>query len=486
MTFVNLLRMFLIFMFFLATYFTVGDALTGSYVQGTNWFGLSTILYVLVLLLLSYVKVDRIQPLVTYFIFVSIFWCVFRLVVLNNSLESVSYRYLVDFDLADMAWSVLMLTFSSGFLVCGLLLGSYKRPPRLRLNIPVISSAVNIKFLVGYFSILLFYAFFESSISQLAGRSKLQGIISMALSTDSIILLVTALLVYKRNLPRTLRNVLVLMIIFYVLMRVSVGSKSAIYIVFSGALTVLLAFNYRFKFKLKHLILAVCVAPFALIFFVAGTEIRAISYSLSYSGDFSYLQLFSAFYDARHNIFSTLDVAQWFNVFSKRLSMFDYLNVSFNGSTITDHLGLIYGLKTLWNVFTPSFLAFDDTILFQANLFKVAYGHGTYLDAVGNYHTDMLPLFGSTYVIFGGLSLPLIGLFGYVSARLYILIDCCNFKEKYFFKGLFIYFFGDLLFGMGLVATIQQIMFFTLIPLSTYFVVQNIRLSWKRPSMVSS
>ena len=86
-------------MFFLMIYFAAGDAITGDYVQGVNWFGLSTILYVLVLLLLSYVKSDRIQPLITYFIFLSIFWCAFRIVVLNNSLESVNFRYLVDLDL---------------------------------------------------------------------------------------------------------------------------------------------------------------------------------------------------------------------------------------------------------------------------------------------------------------------------------------------------------------------------------------------------
>ena len=478
MTFFTVLRIVLIFMLSLAIYFAAGDAITGDYVQGVNWFGLSTILYVLVLLLSSYVKSERIQPLIAYFIFVSIFWCVFRLIVLNNSLESVNFRYLVDFDLADMTWSVLMLTFSSGFLVCGLLLGSYRGPPKLRLNVPVISS--------GYISFLLFWAVIENSIFRGSGTTKLLNIISMALSLDSLILLVASLLVYKQTLPRTLRHLLVLLIICYVLMRVASGSKAAIYIVFTGALTTLLAFNYRFKLKLKHLILAVCVVPFALFFFVAGTELRAISYSLSRSGDFSYLQLMSTLYDVRHDIFGNLDVAQWFNVISRRLSMFDYLNVSFNGSTITDHLGLIYGLKTLWNIVTPSFVSFDDAILFQANLFKVAYGHGTYLEAVGNYHSDMLPLFGSTYVIFGGLSLPIIGLFGYVSSRLYILIDCCNFKEKYFFKGLFIYFFGDFLFGMGLMSTIQQILFFTLIPFVTYFVVQNIRVSWKRPSIASS
>ena len=74
------------------------------------------------------------------------------------------------------------------------------------------------------------------------------------------------------------------------------------------------------------------------------------------------------------------------------------------------------------------------------------------------------------------------GFFGYISARGYILIDCCNLKGKFLFKGLYIYFFGDLLFGMGVIATIQQILFFTIMPLMTYFFLQ--KLCFREPRQI--
>ena len=78
------------------------------------------------------------------------------------------------------------------------------------------------------------------------------------------------------------------------------------------------------------------------------------------------------------------------------------------------------------------------------------------------------------------LSFFFIGLFGYAFSRIYIWIDYLNLQENLFYKSLCIYFFWDFLFGMGVVSTIQQILFFTLFPLMTYFLFQNVRLSQSR------
>ena len=168
------------------------------------------------------------------------------------------------------------------------------------------------------------------------------------------------------------------------------------------------------------------------------------------------------------------------DLISRRLGYFDYMNVMFNKEPVNNYLGVTYGLKSFWNVIWPnlsSTLVFHDAGIFQANLFKVAYGHGTYQQAVDNYHSDMLPLFGVLYINFKSFSLLILFFLGYVSSLMFRWIDVSNLKVKYIYKSFFIFFYGDILFGMGLVSSFQQILFYTLMPLILYFLLQNIRLT---------
>lgn len=475
MTIVTSLRYCLLLAFFVTLYSTIINEQSGS-----EWFGLSIILYILVLLVLSFTKVKTVQPLVIYFIFLSIFWCLFRVIVLNFSVESVNYRYLLDFDHSDMAWTVLMISISSIFLVAGIVLGGLKRPPKVRFKVPLLSMGVNVKFFALYFLFLLVVVVVENELFRESGATKAVAVISFFLSTDSLIFLICSLFISRQDLSSRERHLLLLALFAYVFIRLLVGSKSGLYVVFLGLMVGMLSFDHLFKIRIKLIFLLFMLAPIGLIIFAVGTETRALSFELSKAGEFSNANLLNLIYEKRHIIWDSFDLQGFFNYFSRRISMFDYLNVLFNGETQTEHLGFLYGLKTLWNVITPSFIGFDDALIFQANLFKVAYGPETYQEKLTSYHSDMLPFFGSSYAAFGGFSLVLVSVFGYIFSRIYIIIDCCNFQENYFFKGLCIYFFGDFLFGMGVVSTIQQILFFTLFPLALYFLVQSTRDHWSR------
>ncbi|MDB2676340.1 hypothetical protein N9Y82_02975, partial [Amylibacter sp.] len=426
MTFVTLLRCLLLLAFFVASYSTIINEQLGS-----EWFGLSIIFYILVILILSFTKVKAVQPLFIYFIFLSIFWILFRSIVLNFSDESVNYRYLLDFDFNDMAWTIFMISISSIFLVFGIVLGGLKGPSKINFKVPLLSTDINRKIFAPYFLLLVVIIVYQNT-GYMATITKLTAVISMFLSTDTLLILAIAVIVTRQKMPSWDSYLIIFTLFLYVVVRVVVGSKSGIFYIGLGLLVNILAVNHLYKFNSKYIIILAILVPIAFIIFLLGTEVRKISYSLTMAGDFSNsFHLIRILFEQRDIILNELDFQFFFNTFSRRISMFDYLIVFFNAETNTDHLGIIYGLKTFWNVITPPFVAFDDALVFQANLFKVAYGSETYQEQLQNYHSDMLPLFGTLYGIFGNFCLIFVSLFGYIFSRIYIIIDNIHFSEKY-------------------------------------------------------
>ena len=390
-------------------------------------------------LLLSYVRLERVQPLIIYFIFLSIFWCLFRIVVLNNSIESVNYHHLLSFDLTDMAWTVCMITISSIFLVFGIALGAYKGSTSLKFKTPLISSRVNTKFLISYFLLIMLWMlvirnFYNDPAFAGPTLDKPLAVLNMVLSDFPFIFLVTGLIIYRPNITLQLKILLISLTIIYVLALMLLGSRAGTYWVFIAYGVAILAYNYRYKFKVKYLTLFIFVLIISLLLYVVSSELRQISISLTRAGDYSTFKLITGLWEAKDELSSNFDLGYWLNAFSRRISMFDYLNVFFNGTMVTDHLRFTYGFKSLWNVLMPSIVGFNDAILFQSNLFQVACGHNTYEMALTNYHSDMLPLFGILYVNFSFFSLICISFFGYISARGYIWIDYFDLKESFFLK----------------------------------------------------
>ena len=147
-----------------------------------------------------------------------------------------------------------------------------------------------------------------------------------------------------------------------------------------------------------------------------------IRYVLFQSGEFNLISLVTLFNDSIFTRLSEIDYEGFLDTVSRRLQMFDYLNVFYNHNPINDYLGINYGLKTFWNVIYPNLysgLTFSDASIFQSNLFKVSYGHGTYEEAVLNYHSDMLPLFGVLYINFGSISFVILTILGFIFSIIY-------------------------------------------------------------------
>lgn len=444
---------------------------------------LSVLFYLFTLLAISTLGDGNSRPLIIYFIIISIIWCGLRVVYLLYSFESLNFDYLFGSRVNDVAWSVLLMTISSIFFISGIIFsGHLKINFSSKLNLPIVNSDIKESFLIKYFAFVLLYSIFDYQLVWSSGATKSSSIISMLFSFDMSIFLVTGFLIYNyASLSTRNKFVLLTLVLGFILVRTLGGSKAGIFQVFIASLATILAINHNTIISKKVLLLlSVFLIPPAFLLFIFGDEFRVLRYQLANSGDFNLSILFSQFSASYENILSQIDMKSIMDLISRRLGYFDYMNVMFNKEPVNNYLGVTYGLKSFWNVIWPnlsSTLVFHDAGIFQANLFKVAYGHGTYQQAVDNYHSDMLPLFGVLYINFKSFSLLILFFLGYVSSLMFRWIDVSNLKVKYIYKSFFIFFYGDILFGMGLVSSFQQILFYTLMPLILYFLLQNIRLT---------
>jgi len=232
------------------------------------------------------------------------------------------------------------------------------------------------------------------------------------------------------------------------------------------------------------IIISLLLTPVAVSLFFVGHVARL---SKAFAGDeFSLYHLISTFSENYERTLGDLDPIEFADFLFRRLSMFDYLNVFFNGEPSADYLGISYGLKLMWNSIWPAFIStypeFQEAAVFPANLFKVSYGSGTYNEVLDNYHSDMLPLFGYLFINFGPFSLILLFLLGVLISLVYRAILNSKFRASYLFRTLYLVIFADFVFGMGFSSTFQQIIFFYFPPLIIYFLLQNMRLYKATPS----
>ena len=86
----------------------------------------AAILYICFLLFSSTIQLTNTKPLLIYFIFLSILWCLLRIVYLQFSIDSLNYTYLVNLTPNEIAISITLLTVSSLFFLLGLATGDKK------------------------------------------------------------------------------------------------------------------------------------------------------------------------------------------------------------------------------------------------------------------------------------------------------------------------------------------------------------------------
>lgn len=437
-------------------------------------FHISTLFYLCMLFVIANTKFNYCDRLVKVLIFYSLIWVGFRAVYLNIRYESINYSYLINFNKFDVSYSLFMTTIYTIILVLGIFVADRCIINRCvntylsRIRLFTIPS-INFKFLCSYFITTLFLSIlFNYDILEKSNKAIV--IFSILFSVDCFLLIFYIEHVRNgSNKSRVHQLLFYSTCLIYLVVRVSSGSKGGLFMLFTTYIIASISYKKNFYLSKKF----ICSVPFIIviscILFLVGNSIR-LAKSNNLVNNVTELQATT--------IVDSIDFTDYtytMDFVSRRLSMLDYLNVFFNEEPSRDYLSLEYSLKMLWNVISPAILNLEFNYkIFPANLFKASYGHGSYLEVVDNYHSDMLPMFGFLFINFGALSLLITFFIGFLFSIFFKLLILSKKKSSYLISFLFLLFYAELIFGMGFVATFQQIIFFTIFPLIIFFIIQSL------------
>lgn len=445
---------------------------------------LAIIFYLLVLYFSFFMKYKKFKIFQQIFIFLNIFWIIFRLLYLLFEPGSFNYNHIIIFNSSDFAFTlfylaccsiIFFLTISSLSIISKEKRDEFLIKDTLYKKSYLVISVYFLIILIENFLVDRFFPTYDSYFIKL---------ISVFFSIDLFVILFSFYFIYFKNQLSKKFLIFSYVILFtYIVFRLIHGSKSGLFIIFLNLLVGFLLLRPRLFIKIKHLFISVLLIPFGFLIFVIGTVFRFYKRNLlqdSLSSENIFENLLET-YD-RLDYISTFSAL--FDAFSKRISMLDYMHVLVNKDPVNDYLGLTYAFKSFFNVLAPRFISdfigFGDVIVLQANLFVVAYGLNSYAEVVESYHTDMLPLFGYLFLNFGFILSLIVIFFG-----LFLVLNFYNLKFKnnfntFLYKGFFLIIFIDLMFGMGLVATFQQIIFFYIFPLIFYKIFKYIYIFFSR------
>ena len=403
------------------------------------------------------------------FVIQSIFWIVLRLIYLVRDIDKFSYNYILTINFDDLGFTIFII--GCGSLVFFLSLLTFCQNHGFqKLFFSGVSPPKN------SFNILASYLLFISVEGVLVDfyfpdyNSYFIKLISIFFSIDFFILLfVIFFLYYRRGLNINQKKVSYFLFFLFVIVRLVAGSKSGLYVVGINLLIITLFMNKDFFIERKYFLFAILLLPSSIFVFALGTLVR---FYKQYKSNGSVSDASNIFMNLEE-VWLSLDGVNTFDklidTMSARISMLDYMLVFTNKIPINDYLGFGYAFKTFLNVIFPSFISefigTKDAIVLQANVFFVAYGQDSYQEILESYHSDMLPLFGYFYLNFGFfLSIAVLFIFFYFIFFLFNL----SFKNHFLsfvYKSFVLITFCDILFGMGLVASFQQIFFYYLFPL---------------------
>ena len=419
-----------------------------------------------------------------FFVFLNIFWIIIRLFILLIYPEKFNYDHIIKLNDYDFAFTFIYLTLASIVFLLSLYTSTYFKKIKTNKFLKLDSvSKKSYKFIIIYLVAVIFGTLLIKKYYPIDKTYILQ-LINIFIAVDVFIILVSFYFVYyKDQLNKNLLITTYLVFFVYIAFRLYLGSKSAIYQLFLNFLVGFLLLSPKLYLRKKHLFYCFLLFPISIIFFLVGTVFRFYNtYSIGNS-----LDSFDVF-DGLEETFYRLDyinsLPNFLDVLSARISMLDYSHVLINATPTNDYLGIVYALKTFFNVIFPSFfsniLGIGDAVVLQASLFQTAYGIKSYSESIVNYHSDMLPLFAYLYLNFGFvISLILIYL-GFLMFFYFFNLRFKNNFNNFLFKGFFVLVFIDVLFGMGLVATFQQVIFFYFFPLVFYKLFRKIYFSFSR------
>jgi hypothetical protein len=427
---------------------------------------LSTLAYLgAMLFIASYKFNNRLDDLVTLLVILSILWIVFRSVHLALDVRNMNYQYLIEADTGYYTFSMIMILLSTLFLYAGLVLGFkiYKTSSEKSYDPNIRLSFVKIYFLIMLLNSLLFHF---TGIAEY-GNSKIAGIINIALSWRFILPLLIILYIQKwTELNSNLKIQAYALLLLYIIVRVLGGSKGGI---FELGLTAVFCFvavmkTSEFNVSRKYLLMGGGLLIMALFLFYLGHGMRL--FLATNIGNEINFKLITSNYIAiyEYAVYSIDNYGGYYEMISRRLSMFDYLYVMFNKEPVEQFISIGYQVKVMLNTLLPG-VPFPDSILMSALLFKPAFGYTTYSDVLWNYHSDMLPVFGWSYINMGAFSLLFLFVVGISISMTYKHLLGIQTRFNYFYRALFLLYVGEFIFGMGFDNLFQRLLFHTLLPL---------------------
>ena len=431
---------------------------------------LATFGLLMALLCLSFVNYRKAEPLAIFTLYLCVIWLAFRAVYLNFRFESLNYQYLIISNQQTVATSYILITAFSLILFMGIWVGSLIRLDGSRKVRRIFDLRKNNDNFLLKYSWILVAVYASKFLIPETVVSNIPTLIWMLTSTDPFIILVISGAVYrfsegKSNLDRQF----IYLLAAFLLLRTLDGSKGALFVVAYTVLACFLIQMPKFRVQSKTIFLSLLLFIISVALFFVGHGFRLLrQHRGNIDGAFESWNGFLRIFD----VFDSMNYFHLLDMLSQRLSMLDYLNVMFTQPPYFGFLGGGYATIMAVNTLIPStlssILGIGEYTLFPANLFKVAYGFGSYQAAELNYHTDMLPLWGLIYVNMPMMSFLFTFLTGFFGSLLFKFVNSSMPDQNSVVSAFFVIYFGDFLFGMGPVSLFQHVLFFILMPLLFY------------------
>ena len=390
--------------------------------------------------------------------------------------------------LADNAinnYTLFCINLSYLFFLCGMLLGEKTTNPIIRYSTSEEISKNN-KFvpyriiLIILFGLLLNTStfLFPNIVQSLGIGPKMKLIVNVIFDYKFYFVIFFLLTINQYKYYKFYEKlILALFLTIFVISKLVIGVKSGIIQVLIFSIIVLLTMRLNFKIPKKFLIISIFLFPLIILTYALGLAIRV---SIANDLFLKNVSLLSLYLNVFEN-FSIMDsnVLVIIEKFFKRTNQINQIDILINKEVDIIEI-LINYYQFLVNLILPGSL-FPDAIP-PSVYFKVPYLNHNLYDALNNYRSDMLPLYGELYSLVGPFSLILLFWIGFF----YIRTINYLYEKKYFPRvlvcALSMYFLSLLLFNMGFVGFFEQLLYsiipaiiFTLFFKKTYILLNDLK-----------
>ena len=264
------------------------------------------------------------------------------------------------------------------------------------------------------------------------------------------------------------KTIIIFLSFFFIFSKTIIGVKSGIIQIVLLLFIVDLVCSKNFRLSKKILIGFTFLLPLIFLSYLFGLSIR-VSLSSGYlAGN---LSLFDVYYNAFQVLSNdSFDLIGVFESLFKRVSLINQIDILIN-----KEINLISWIKNYYHYFVN--LIFPGSPFEQALpptlLFKTVFKDVHYIDAKTNYISEMLPLYGEAFAIFGPFGFIIIFFVGYFFVYFLNLLICYNILPNLVLYSLSIFNLYHLIIGMGILSLLEQILYQIIIPGSFLYLFFN-------------